>query len=254
MTKNTLHGQISSLGINENEAELYIKMLEYQKVTVGELQKVTKFSRTLLYHQLNNLVSTGLVKVVDGAGKKTYSPVSPDVIYELLAENEEKFKKTQKKIKSLVPDLQTIYRQSQSKSSLRQTFGIDAYKQLMMDILESQPKTLKSVGFFSNKKRPGLKIRDKFLQSLKDHRIVHEALLHEDEQKQNLPPGRLCEARILPSEFFDEGTEMYIYSWKVAFVSFVDRQPHITIFQDERFYKSMLQFISYSWNSSKKIS
>lgn len=65
--------ELESLGLGKTEARLYLAGLSFpQSVSVPELQKQTDLKRPTIYHNLNLLMSRGLVSKVESLNKTLY--------------------------------------------------------------------------------------------------------------------------------------------------------------------------------------
>jgi sugar-specific transcriptional regulator TrmB len=67
-----------SLDLNENEAELYLKLLDIGKAKAQEIVRKVKFTRTMLYHILKSLEEKDLIVSKKENWKTTYHPLDPE--------------------------------------------------------------------------------------------------------------------------------------------------------------------------------
>ena len=100
--------QLESLGLTSTEADIYLILQEYQKLSVASMTKLTPIKRTTIYAATDELVKKGLVEIDDTTPQRSYMilPASKLVDHIIAQENNLKDKKkvakeVQKKIAAL---------------------------------------------------------------------------------------------------------------------------------------------------------
>lgn len=127
------------LGLHENEAVLYTLMLTRPPSTVHELAPVAPFTRTLLYHVLNQLVARGLVRVRDNAWRAVYTAEDPTRLYDILAHKKESFEREAERVRAVVPTLKRAYQLAGARPHVRTFDGVVEYQKALEDILITKP-------------------------------------------------------------------------------------------------------------------
>ncbi len=121
---------LTSLGLTEGEAEIYLALLKMGSASIMKLAKKTGRHRTHIYDTVEKLKQKGLVSESIVDSKKVINPSSPDNIVDYLKEKEEK-------ALQLVPELKRI--QNTGKEIAVETFkGKAGLRSVLRDILKEK--------------------------------------------------------------------------------------------------------------------
>ena len=101
-----LISELTKLGINEQEARVYIIMLQKKNITATELSKSAHINRTQMYDILAKLIRRGMCLEILGNVKK-YSAVNPEKVIEQFRKQVED---TRSSIENLVPKLVKLFK------------------------------------------------------------------------------------------------------------------------------------------------
>ena len=252
-TKSKTELALEKLGLGENEASLYTLMLKYPKITVQELQRHSRFPRTMLYYILNNLIRLGLVSAVENQRRTAFVTHSPERLYDLLDEKQKEFEAHKESIKEVIPELKNQYRLSQQRPGVRILEGIEGYRGLMNDMLEGQPNCIFSYLSDSDKGNPGLEIREGFELQRASQKIKQHVLIHQPTPLKHLAKNShnsYTEIRVCPESMNQFEAEVYMYSWKVAYVRYEQHQPIVMIIEDPKFYEMQKNIFTYIWDKA----
>ena len=74
--------QLERLGLNRNEAKIYLALLDLGEAQAGQISKKAQINRTTTYDSVERLIQRGLVTYVIKANKKVFQPVHPTKILE----------------------------------------------------------------------------------------------------------------------------------------------------------------------------
>ena len=99
------------LGLEENEAKVYLALLELGAATVSEIAKKSGITRTNGYHVLQKLSWSGLVNIVSGKGKKIkYSAEHPRRLIQVATNKKSLWEEKVNDLKKILPDLISLYK------------------------------------------------------------------------------------------------------------------------------------------------
>ncbi len=101
--------KLIAIGLSENEAKIYLALLELGKGTVSEITRKANLNRTTGYDVLDGLVAKGLASVSGKEPKQEYVAESPDRIEALLKRKLEQGEKNLEEIKNIVPELKSMH-------------------------------------------------------------------------------------------------------------------------------------------------
>ncbi len=105
--------KLVNLGMNVNEAKIYIYLINNKNATATEIAKNAKISRTLAYQILDILIQKNFVTEIRGNVRK-YSPVPPEEVMNRLEEDLINQKKILDEIR---PELVNLFNQNDSNKS-----------------------------------------------------------------------------------------------------------------------------------------
>ncbi|MBT4722738.1 hypothetical protein HN958_00505 [Candidatus Falkowbacteria bacterium] len=114
-----LTNELMSIGLNSKEADVYLTTLQLGHASIAEISSKAGIVRTTTYTHIKNLVARGLINSAEKFGKAFYIAERPDKLESILLEQEKEFKRKQKMIKDLVPQLESIYSIEKNKPTVK---------------------------------------------------------------------------------------------------------------------------------------
>ena len=108
---------LMELGLNKNESEVYLKLLELGPSTAVQVAQGSKLHRPNVYDALNKLVSKGLVAHFLKEETKYYEVVDPEQLMTLL-------KAKELQLENLMPQLKVMQLTAKPPSSVATFEGI----------------------------------------------------------------------------------------------------------------------------------
>lgn len=91
---------LKELGLAQNEGKVYRALVEFGKLSAGEVSAKSGVSYSKIYNVLDSLIGKGLVEIIPEKTKK-FSPADPETFVKLIEEKEERLKKAKEKITQL---------------------------------------------------------------------------------------------------------------------------------------------------------
>ena len=133
-----LFQQIKGLGLQDNEAKIYLALLELGQGTVTQISQRAKLNRTTGYDVLERLGIYGLVhRSMSGKGKRVYAAESPTRLKQFLKQKKKQIEKNLEEIDSVLPDLQSLHK-TQLKPIIKFAEGQKAMEELYLNMLDSK--------------------------------------------------------------------------------------------------------------------
>ncbi|PLX26588.1 hypothetical protein C0581_04110 [Candidatus Parcubacteria bacterium] len=130
--------ELQSLGLSENEARIYMSLLELGKGTVTQISKRAGLNRTTGYDILERLGLQGLVNLsISEKKKRFYIPEPPHRLRQFLENKKRQAERRLVDLKGLLPELQTLY-ETDLKPIIKIAEGKEAMQQLYMNVTESK--------------------------------------------------------------------------------------------------------------------
>src|SRR3989344_5384738 len=106
--------QLTSLGLSENEAKVYMAMLELGPATVLEISAKAGVNRPTTYVQIESLKKMGLVSTQIKGKKQLFIAESPDQLESVFKQKRKAIEKKKKELHKLLPELTGIFNLSDS--------------------------------------------------------------------------------------------------------------------------------------------
>jgi sugar-specific transcriptional regulator TrmB len=220
---------LTSLGIDEKQAKVYLACLELGSATVNELAQKASIKRTSIYNFLKDQKFKELFSEIEKAGKILLVPQNPKILVEKARNNLET-------IKLAIPELTSLFNLPVEKPRVLFYQGEEGIAAVYQDLL-SEGKVV--YGFsdyekmFESMKRAKKKI--KFFCIAKNG-PMGQKVKRADEKE-------LRETKLVESIQFE--TEINIYGNKISLISF--RKPFACVIIEDFAISQTLKSIWQSW-------
>ena len=119
-------GHLKDLGFSQNEAKVYLALLETGSSNVGKIARKSKVHRTNVYDALESLTKKGLVSCVLKENVKFFEAIDPENLINLLKEKENK-------LNLIMPYLKL--RHTEKKEIVRSYEGVQAVRNIFNNFL-----------------------------------------------------------------------------------------------------------------------
>ena len=119
--KNDLEQTLINIGLNENEAKVYLASISLGPTTILKIAKKSDLKRTTVYSVVEELKRKGLMRIDLNGLKQLYSPEDPKKLDLILKERERKFS-------DILPEFEALYKYKDSGSNIRYYEGFEAIK------------------------------------------------------------------------------------------------------------------------------
>lgn len=131
MHNNQLLETLKDIGLDDNEARVYLAALSLGPSTVQKIARAAEVKRTTVYSDIESLQKKGLLHIESRGFKKSYVAESPDKLENVLELRKERFK-------SLLPEFSALYNLKGGESFVKYYEGLPAvknvYESLVTDI------------------------------------------------------------------------------------------------------------------------
>jgi len=233
------------IGIDKNQANLYLAALKLGKATVSDIARIADIKRTTVYQHIDQLLKNDLIfKTIKGK-RIYYLAQKPEKILKKIENKKRRFAK-------VLPELNSIYSQSSHKPNIRYYEGIEGIREIYNEMTKTS-KILYSI-FSADKYYANFSEEDgnKFFENIrKNGGILKDMVEKTDEGRQYAKEGyhkELGKVKILPKEF-ELAVDVLVTGNQVAMISQVNlvgvivENPEIADFQ-----KNIFKFI---WKYAK---
>ena len=115
--------ELTSLGLSEKEARIYMAVLQLNEGAVTEIARQAKVGRANTYVILGKLAEKGLVGSADREKKTIFYAATPRQLLGLLEEQKQEVARKEKEFKRYLPELETIFNTAGERPKIRMFEG-----------------------------------------------------------------------------------------------------------------------------------
>lgn len=236
-----LENLFKELGINDEQAKVYLAALELGQANMNELAEKSGLKRTSVYNYVDELIAKKLLATGRKRKRTVYSALHPNMLIELQ-------KARLHEVTRNLPELLAIYNKSKTKPTVTFYQGIEGIKEVLLDMLkEKQP-----VSAFSDYKHMAASFGDYYFDVFPPERakrgIVSRNIVPDTAKARELSKK---DARYLRETKFlqvpDLKTEINIYGNKVALNSYQSSPPFGVIIEDHDIAETLRTLWQQLW-------
>jgi HTH-type transcriptional regulator, sugar sensing transcriptional regulator len=132
--------KLKNLGLSDNEAKVYLAMLELGPATVLEIAAKAAINRPTTYVQIETLKKKGLVSTQTKGKKLIYIPESPEQLEHLLERESREVEDKMDDLKAVLPELTTMFNLSDEKPQVRFFEGKEGLIKIQDEFLKNKGK------------------------------------------------------------------------------------------------------------------
>lgn len=221
----TLHNNLITLGLSNEEIQVYLAALEQGSVSVLELAKITQIPRTTVYLLIDSLVKHGLLKRMVKGKKKHYIPAQPREILTLGKNKQHQLAQSLQELEQEIPQLDAMYRTQHSIPKIQYYQGTDEVKKIYEETLEADKIYVHCMS------QSGMEIMGDYLNKYfmrVIRRMIHSQKILSDSPADKLYQQEYSTSRnqivCIPAKL-GTNTDYMIYGNKVAFITYREGQP-----------------------------
>lgn len=230
---------LKGIGLTENEAEIYLILLNLGEATVYRIADKSKISRPNIYDTIKKLIEKGSVSQIIKNNKKYFKPIAPDKLLDIIKEKE-------KNILEILPDLNKIYEETKIEPIIEIFQGNEGLKTIMNDFL----KVKKEIWIFNA-------VDEKYLKNKVPEFFIKR--FGNEKKRLNIKTNVLYSKEVKPFKAYGYKFKQlpenilscvgyWVYGNRVAIGIWLE-QPIIIRIISEDVAKTYLQSIKLIWNS-----
>ncbi len=140
---------LHEIGLNKSEANVYLTLLESGPTTTGPLMSRAKVSASKIYGILERLIDKGLASFIIRAKTKYYQASPPESLIDYFNERQERLKRQEERITTLVRELKIRQNTAGEKQEARIFLGWKGVQNAYTLILDILPAGSDLIGFVS---------------------------------------------------------------------------------------------------------
>ena len=234
---------LKELNLSDKEIKGYLSLLMLGQSSVNSISKKANLNRVTTYDIMESLLEKGFVSYVIKSGVKYFESVDPLNFINTLKEKEAK-------IKSVLPELESIKASLTKKPQIEMFEEINGLKSIFNDILKENketwfigdPKMLKVLEFYF----PHF-IKQKRKQKIFSKVITYDCLAMKKYKKK-------ASKEHVDIRFMDEKIEMtkIIYGNKIAFLTFREKNSIGILINNKDITETERKLFELLWKQAKK--
>lgn len=226
------------IGLNEQEALVYLQLLKEKNQTASDIAIETKTNRSVVYSILEKLIEKGLVNFVLINGVKRFSTRGANALSEFVAMKE-------RTLRELLPKLRSLNQESAEKTEVEVFQGINGSFAVMKDIINTGENYL-AFGEDSSFQNIFGTLAEQYIRQLKEKKICERLLVPKGNK---VLASRYSKVRYLP-ETIKLPAITAIYGDKVAIAIF--QKPYYAIvIKSKDLAESYKSLFEYLWTIAK---
>jgi len=229
---------LQKLGLTDNEARVYLALLELGPSLAGQISRKTGVHRRNIYDITERLIEKGLIGYIVKNNRRLFEAANPERLKEILKEK-------QRELEEALPNLTLLYQKTKEKQETNFYKGIEGLKTIFQEQVTGKSKEILILGASSSafevlpfyfkwydKDRVKKKIKARIIASNK------------------LPKIPLSEIRYLPQKYSNP-LAINIYGDKVAIILW--KKPPLTIvIKEQEIADSYRKYFELMWKIGKK--
>jgi HTH-type transcriptional regulator, sugar sensing transcriptional regulator len=127
---------LEEFGITKTEEKVYLVLSQHGSSTASDIIKKTQLHRTTVYDVLDRLIEKGVVSFVVQNKIKYYSSINPSKFLDIALEQQKQAEAKQELAKKIISEINSLKKESESKSTAQVFVGVKGQKTIMNDIIE----------------------------------------------------------------------------------------------------------------------
>ncbi|MFZ5955381.1 MAG: TrmB family transcriptional regulator [Nanoarchaeota archaeon] len=238
--------ELMSLGLTNNEAIVYLALLETGSTNAGEIIKKTKLHRNIVYDNLERLIEKGLVSFVLIKNIKYFETTSPKELKEYIEKQKREIVDKEKIVNQIIPEIDKKRSFPEKKQEAIIFKGKKGLKTILEEITKSKTEFLTFGTGWGMKQTMGDYYGQWHLK-LMQNKIKSRILLPINKKNEYIKP---YEARYLPNENIMPST-ICIFEDKVLNIIWGE-DPIAVLITSEKVSSSYKSYFEMLWKIAKK--
>ena len=241
---------LENIGLTQQQAKVYIKLLELGPSNAGKLVKEIDIERVSCYDTLNRLIRRGLVSFLEIRGHRLYQATNPQRLLKFAEDAEEKAKKQKETVQLIIPELAELQKtglKEQKEATIYKTKeGVKSIFEMMLDVgkpinvISATGKAIINMNFYFpmwNKKRV-------------KKNILVKIIFNNELRKSKITKMPLSEVKFMPKEYSSPST-LFVFGEYVANLLWSD-VPFVFLIKSSEIAKSYQNYFNMIWNLANK--
>jgi len=240
---------LEKLGLNKNEAKVYLALIYKGQATASELVKSIGVHRNIVYDNLEKLIDKGLVSSINDT-KKIFIAQNPTAIIEFLESKKTQVDTEITLAKNIIPDINKLLNSQTAKQEAYIFRGVSGLKKVLGEIVQAKQSWCIGITALSIKILGDTYWKNYNLKK-KENKTEEWLLWNSDYKDVNLlNNNKRSHHKILPKEL-NQVTEIIIWNNKVAIFAY-SSQPIVIVIDNTEIFNMYKANFNFLWKLSKE--
>ncbi|MFA6427253.1 MAG: helix-turn-helix domain-containing protein [Candidatus Magasanikbacteria bacterium] len=246
---------LQSFGLSEVETKVYLKAMQKNYLTAGQVAQAAGLKRSSVYHTLRLLVDKGLM-ISAGSKVEKFKSQPPQQLVSILERKQEEIVGLKEKIQESISSFPSVFDDIQHAPYIEYYYGLENLKNLMEKIFLSTSKVIYTFGvlFKYMETEENVYIRN-FLKKRVRKGIVNYSILHDKPADKTISEFKkmLWNVRLAPEKLRGKNSVMItIVDDMVIFINFLPEMFGFLV-HNKSFSQSMKAMWDSVWEDSLPI-
>lgn len=252
--------ELKKIGLSENEAKVYIALLELGSETVQEIAKKAGVKRATTYVQLEALAKLGLVASFEkasgrknGAAKTYFRAEDPEHLKNKIEYEQKAADEHERTFEKILPELGKLYLSSGERPRVRFFDGAEGLRAMQSEFLKSGAELVESFSSEDDVRKIFPKFSEEY-EPKKIKRGIRSRVIYTSSSGPFLEKhdaASLRKSRYIPSEKFPVSCDISVYKNTVS-VSVLKGKIFGILIESAEIANSVRSFFTLAWEAAEK--
>lgn len=246
--------ELKNIGLTDNEAKVYLAMLELGPSSVLEIAAKAGINRPTAYFQIEVLKKMGLVSTTEKGSKQVFVAESPEQLEFIISRESKVLEHKKLELSKVLPELKTLFNLADDKPLIRYFEGREGLIRMQDEFLKCKEKEIYAISSLDDV----LKVFPDHPDSYSPRRVqkkIHSKLIYttsrgaflKEKDKKMLRESKFVSPSKLPFS-----SDITIYDDKVA-IAALKGTISGTIIQHKEIANSFKGLFRMSWSTVDKV-
>ncbi|MFH1780135.1 MAG: helix-turn-helix domain-containing protein [Candidatus Micrarchaeota archaeon] len=223
--------------LTENEAKVYLTLLEQGSLKAGKTAKEASLDRSSTYNALNSLIRKGFVSYVKIGTVKWFQPSNPEKLQSFLH-------RKISAIEEILPELKKKHSAAKLEENVRLYKGLEGVRTVLEDIVRS--KELNRIFGSEGQVEESMPLfARKFISTLQKNKIPVKSIVREG---RSLKSAKYRQVKSIPMRV-KSPVVTNVYGNKIAIILW-SNPPEAILIENKRAADTYKEFFDFMWTNS----
>lgn len=246
-----MDSELKKIGLKENEAKIYLLVLELGKSTIHELSRLSRIKRGTVYNVIESLLEKRFLAIKNEGKKKIYIAESPNNLNFLFESQQHELEEKRKYLDQMLPNLNFLYNSSDVRPKVRYYEGYKGALALREEYLKTKSKKIDNILFYDNsfKRLPEARkySKERVQKNIKS-RFIYISKKGRDSDLEKNDKAELRKSKYIPYNEFSFNIDLSIFDEKIVIQNKKNDNFLAVMISDKEIADSFRVFFDSAWN------